>query len=107
MNRRIFVKTAAAAALATSYRARAADDAGKKLRVAVIALGRGMGHVNALLTLKNVEIAYLAEVDPKRLAVGLKAVAAKQSEPCKGVKDFRTFLDDKDLDAVFIAMPNF
>src|SRR3954451_7266759 len=106
MNRRIFVKTAAAAALATSYRARAADDASKKLRVAVVALGRGMGHVNALLTLKNVEIAYLAETDPKRLERGMKAVA-NQATPCKGVKDFRSFLDDKTLDAVFIATPNF
>src|SRR3954471_19376354 len=107
MNRRLFLKTAAAAALATPHRARAADDASKKLRVAVVALGRGMGHVSALLTLKNVEIAYLAEVDPKRLANGMKVVRDKQSAPCKGVKDFRTFLDDKDLDAVFIATPNF
>src|SRR5258708_6581520 len=83
MNRRIFVKTAAAAALATSYRARAADDASKKLRVAVVALGRGMGHVNALLKLPNVEIAYLAEADPKRLANGMKAVA-NQETPCQG-----------------------
>src|SRR3954463_3214575 len=107
MNRRIFLQTAAAASLATPRPARAADDAGKKLRVAVVALGRGMGHVSALLSLKNVEIAYLAEVDPKRLANGMKVVGEKQSAPCKGVKDFRTFLDDKELDAVFIATPNF
>jgi predicted dehydrogenase len=107
MNRRIFLQTASAAALATPRVVRAADDAAKKLRVAVVALGRGMGHVNALLSLKNVEIAYLAEVDPKRLANGMKVVEGKQSAPCKGVKDFRTFLDDKELDAVFIATPNY
>lgn len=107
MNRRIFLQTAAAASLATPIAARAQAEASKKLRVAVVALGRGMGHVQALLSLKDVEIAYLAEVDPKRLANGMKVVGEKQSAPCKGVKDFRTFLDDKELDAVFIAMPNY
>jgi predicted dehydrogenase len=51
---------------------RAANTANRKLRVAVVALGRGMGHVSALLALPDVEIAYLAEVDPQRLATGLK-----------------------------------
>ena len=80
---------------------------GDTLHVAVIALSRGMAHVKALLQLPGVTIKYLAEVDETRLAKGLKAVSAVQKEPCKGVTDFRTFLDDKDLDAVFIATPNF
>jgi predicted dehydrogenase len=95
------------AALASMTTLRAADVARKKLRVAVIALGRGLGHVEALLTLPDVEIAYLAEVDPKRLALGLKKVSEKQDTTCEGVKDFRKFLEDKTLDAVFIATPNF
>jgi predicted dehydrogenase len=89
---------------------RAADPTGtpgRKLRVAVVALGRGFAHVTALLSLPDVEIAYLAEVDPKRLERGMKAVTEKQGSSCKGVVDFRTFLDDKTLDAVFIATPNF
>jgi predicted dehydrogenase len=103
-------RTAAAslgAALSTFPKLRAADAASRKLRVAVVALGRGMGHVTALLSLPDVEIAYLAETDPLRLARGLKAVTDKQSATCEGVKDFRTILDDKTLDAVFIATPNF
>ena len=86
---------------------RAADAAGRKLRVAVIGLGRGMGHVQALLSLPDVEIAFLAEVDPRRLETGLNAVAKTQTAPCTGVRDFRNSLDDKTLDAVFIATPNF
>lgn len=86
---------------------RAADAASRKLRVAVVALGRGMAHVSALLELGDVEIAYLAEVDPKRLEAGMKAVAQKQSAPCQAVTDFRKCLDDKTLDAIFIATPNF
>ena len=49
---------------------RAADAAGRKLRVAVVALGRGMALVQALLKLPDVEIAYLAETDPTRLERG-------------------------------------
>ena len=79
----------------------------RKLRVAVIGLGRGMQHVQALLSLPDVEIAWLAEVDPKRLETGLSAVAKKQTGACSGVKDFRKALEDKTLDAVFIATPNF
>ncbi len=86
---------------------RAANAAGKKLRVAVVALGRGYAHVSALLALPDVEIVYLAETDPKRLERGLKAVTDKQGSTCKGATDFRTFLDDKELDAIFIATPNF
>jgi len=95
------------AALSTFPNLRAADAAGRKLRVAVVALGRGMGHVNALLKMDDVEIVYLAEVDSKRLERGLKAVTEKQGSSCQGVTDFRTFLDDKTLDAVFIATPNY
>lgn len=86
---------------------RGAEQPGKKLKVAVVALGRGMGHVSALLTLPDVEIAYLAEVDPKRLERGLKVVADKQQVSCQGVRDFRKILEDKSVDAVFIATPNF
>jgi predicted dehydrogenase len=86
---------------------RAANTANRKIRAAVVALGRGMGHVSALLSLPDTEIVGLAEVDPSRLEAGLKNVAAKQSAPCRGVADFRQLLEDKSIDAIFIATPNF
>jgi len=46
---------AAGAALSRIPNLRGADTAGRKLRVAVVALGRGLGHVQALLTLPDVE----------------------------------------------------
>lgn len=98
---------AAFASIASIASLRAADAPSRKLRVAVVGLGRGMAHVQALLTLPDVEVAYLAEVDPNRLAGGMKAVAARQATPCEAVRDFRKFLADKTLDAVFIATPNF
>ena len=106
-NRRSFLLQSAAASLAVSARLHAADSAANTLRVAVLGLGRGRDHVQALLTLPGVEIAYLAEVDPVRLERGLKLVTDKQPGKCQGVRDFRTCLDDKTLDAVFIALPNF
>ncbi len=44
---------AAGAALSRIPNLRAADAAGRRLRVAVVALGRGLAHVQALLTLPN------------------------------------------------------
>ena len=95
------------AALSSVTKLRAADAAANKLKVAVIGLGRGMGHVQALLKLPGVEIAYLAELDAGRLDKGLKVVADRQSVSCQGVKDFRKILEDKSVDAVFVATPNF
>jgi len=97
----------AAALTPLSASLRAANAASRKLRVAVIGLGRGMGHVGALLNMPEFEIAYLAEVDSKRLERGMKAVGDKQQAPCQGIQDFRKALEDKTLDAVFIATPNF
>lgn len=85
----------------------ASSTSGETLQVAVVGLKRGLDHVKALLKLPGVTIKYVAETDEVRLANGLKTIAETQKEPCKGVPDFRTFLDDKDLHAVFIATPNF
>jgi len=115
---------AAAATIARSAWVAAADDnaagqgaaapaagapaaAVQPLRAAVVGLGRGLSHVKALLDVPAVEVTALAEVDPKRLAVGLDLVSSRQASPCRGVADFRTALDDAALDAVFIALPNF
>lgn len=111
MNRRTLLTrgsaASAAVALSSFHIARGAEAPGKKLKVAVVALGRGMAHVSALLNIPDVEIAYLAEVDPQRLDRGLKMVHDKQQVSCQGVKDFRKILEDKSVDAVFIATPNF
>lgn len=111
MNRRSLLQKSSVLGLSAAFSSitqlRSADAAGKKLKVAVVALGRGMAHVQALLKLPDVEIAYLAEADPVRLERGLKVVADAQAVSCTGVKDFRKILEDKSVDAVFIATPNF
>ena len=94
----------AAAPLAS--RVRAADSPGEKLLVGVMGLGRGLDHVHALQRISNVEVAYIADVDDERLARAQKAFDQSDRRP-KGVKDFRKILDDKEIDALFIAAPNF
>jgi predicted dehydrogenase len=84
----------------------AADKPSEKLGIAVIGLGRGMGHVTALLQIPDAEIRYLCDVDKNRLAHGLKTIEDKKGTAPKGVADFRTILDDRSVDAVFIATCN-
>lgn len=95
---------------------RAADDAAapavgtgaaKKLRVAVIGThGRGLAHIECLTGIPDTEIAYICDVDERAMANGIKQAAKRQTTEPKGVRDFRTILDDKTLDAITIATPD-
>ncbi len=111
LNRRQFLKTSTAAvgaaAAITGFPSLHAADSSKKIVVGVIGLGRGMAHVNNYLGLSNVEVAYLCDVDERRIGSAAKAVEAKQEKKPQGVKDFRRILEDKNVDAISIAMPNF
>lgn len=108
MQRRDFIhKTAltgvAAAAFPGILKARQAD----KLVIAVIGTnGRGLAHVEAYSQIKNVEIAYICDVEEKALAKGIHQAKKLTGKTPKAIKDFRTILDDKNLDAVSIATPD-
>jgi predicted dehydrogenase len=89
---------------ATPLRAAGAND---KLRVGVMGCnGRGMAHINGFLSIPNVEIAYVCDVDNRAIAKGIAAVAKKQDRTPQGVSDFRRVLDDKNVDILTIATPN-
>lgn len=104
--RRTFLQAAGlgAAALTLSSSAHAAD---RKLIVGMIGPG-GMGsnHLRRLVARKDVEVAYVCDPDQTRLANAAKEVESKSSKPAKAVKDLRHVLDDKTVDAVFIATPD-
>src|SRR3954468_838180 len=111
IHRRQFVKqtTAVTAGLATfgaAAIARSAESPGDKLLVGVMGLGRGLDHCNALTQISNVEIAYLCDIDDNRIDRAAKAISAKQARAPKGIKDIRKVLDDRSIDAIFIAAPN-
>ena len=112
LTRRRFLKhtaltTASLAALRSLPAVAAAGSPNNKLLVGVMGLGRGYDHIQALLQLPDVEIGFVCDVDQQRLERAAKAVAAKQARPAATVRDFRRILEDKAVDALFIAAPNF
>ncbi len=110
--RREFLKQTSLTAAATTalgiapsvLRAAGAND---RLTVAVIGPG-GMGssHLAQLVGRKDVEVAYVCEVDANRLAAAAKMTEQSAGRPAKAVKDLRQVLDDKSIDAVWIATPD-
>ena len=110
ITRRRFVKRAATAtALAAAFGAPAilrSQSPSERIVIGVMGLGRGLDHVRSSLTLKNLEVGYVCDVDDSRLARGVKTTSEKQEKTPKAVKDVRQVLEDKDIDALFIAAPN-
>ena len=106
-NRRHFLRAASAAAFATTT-LRAQTKANRKLRVGVMGLSRGKAHIGNFLNVADVEIAYVCDVDQNRLAAGAKLATERQGGKApKAVSDFRRILEDKDVDILSIAAPNF
>lgn len=122
--RRDFVEQALALAgvALTGSAARAADTAGpalatepaEKVRVAVIGCnGQGGGHIREWLKLPEVELVAISDCDPNAYEAQMKRLeksdadhaAVRGTEP-EYIKDFRSLLDRKDVDAVSIATPN-
>ena len=105
-NRRKFIKASAAAgALSLAPNSiRAANKASNFMRVGVIGLSRGVAHVRRFAETSGVEVAYVCDVDEKRISRGTKALKAGDA---KGVTDFRRILEDDEVDVLSIAAPNF
>ncbi|RZO59507.1 MAG: Gfo/Idh/MocA family oxidoreductase [Limisphaerales bacterium] len=111
VSRRQFVGTTAAVSLAFPAILKAKDTQ-KKIVTGVIGLSRGMGHVVKYLEASNCEVAYLCDVDSRRVASGMNRaktslVKFPQTKDPQGIDDFRRILDDKSIDVVSIATPNF
>ena len=111
VSRRQFVGATAVAAVAFPSILKAKDTQ-KKITIGVIGLSRGMGHVVKYLEASNCEVAYMCDVDTRRIASGLNRAKSSlekfpQTKNPQGITDFRRILDDKSIDAVSIAAPNF
>lgn len=111
ISRRDFLKrssvAAGAAVLGGVNTVKAGKGPNDKVRVAVIGChNRGMDHLSGYMALPNVEIAYVCDVDSHEMEKGLAAVEKKSGRKPKGVKDLRRVLDDAEVDAVSIAMPD-
>lgn len=103
--RRYFLGAAAAGGaslLLPSRRSRGAG-ANDRVRVAILGAGnQGRRHAESLLTLLNVEIAAVSDIDSERLA----AQQARVGSQAHAADDLRRVLDDPSIDAVTIALPD-
>jgi len=111
LTRRYFLKqtsvlTAGVATLGSSS-LRAGKSPNDKIILGIIGCnGRGKDHINGHLTQPNVEIAYICDVDSRAIDNGIALALKKQKRKPQGVKDFRRILEDKDVDAVSVAVPD-
>jgi predicted dehydrogenase len=107
-SRRTFLRHTAqivsATALATA--ARLSQAAEETLNVAVIGPG-GMGtnHLRLLLARKDVRVKYVCDPDAQRVAAAAKLVE-QHGGSATAVDDLRRVLDDKSVEAVWIATPD-
>jgi len=67
---------------------------------------RGASMAGTFAKQPRTEVRYICDVDDIALQKGIKAVLNVTGKSPKGVRDFRAILDDKDLDAVYIAAPD-
>ena len=111
MNRRTFLKGSLAAAATViipgarfSARAYAVNNT---VRVGVAGFkGRGSNHMSEYLSMKDVDLCWLIDVDSKVLAGGVARVEKARGSKPKSTQDIRKALEDKELDAISIATPN-
>jgi predicted dehydrogenase len=116
-SRRTFLKKAAAGTLgltvgskllaSSTHSYKSISGSNELIRVAVIGCNsRGASMAGTFARQKNTEVIYICDVDDLAIRKGIKSVKDITGKEPKGIKDFRTILDDKELDAVYIATPD-
>ena len=106
VDRRHFLMTSMAMPIA--LKASQLQSPNNTVRVAVVGFnGRGKAHISAYLKMPNVEIAALCDVDPAVVESGCKMIEAAGKKRPPAFSDVRRVLDDKSIDAVSLATPNF
>jgi hypothetical protein len=103
-SRRQFLGTSAALAT-TPLIARAGALPNETLIVGIMGLNRGMEVAAALEKQPGVVIKYVCDVDSKRADAGKARLERGEQRP-KAITDYRTILDDPEVDALFIEAPN-
>jgi predicted dehydrogenase len=117
ISRRRFLKSSAASLgglSALSY-ARAADQPNDKVVLALFGIGstvpgsvggRGRQLLRPFTSFKDVDIAYLCDVDESFFPFGQKLLTAAERPEARVEKDLRRVLEDKRIDAVIVALPD-
>ncbi|HEU0140584.1 MAG TPA: Gfo/Idh/MocA family oxidoreductase [Bryobacteraceae bacterium] len=103
MNRRYFLASSAAGALAMNSAASPNDT----VRIAIVGLrGQGGSHVKVYSAMRNVEIAALVDIDESILSKRVAELEGMGKKKPATYADIRKVLEDKNIDAVSIATPN-
>ncbi len=108
--RRQFMQTSAAVAASTliaDRETRASEESGDALRVGLIGCG-GMGtnHLRLLSARRDVQVTWVCDVDQQRLAAAAKIVLDGSGTSPQTIGDLRRVLEDKTIEAVWIATPD-
>ncbi|MCY4596976.1 MAG: Gfo/Idh/MocA family oxidoreductase [Bryobacterales bacterium] len=108
IQRRTFVKAAAAAAPATAFAAgNSVLGANDRIRAAVLGVnGRGQSHMYGLAPIKNVEVATFVDPDLEIARKRAGEFEEKHGHRPSVVQDMREVFDDDSIDVVTIATPN-
>ncbi|MGG7664434.1 Gfo/Idh/MocA family oxidoreductase [Dyadobacter sp. BHUBP1] len=117
-NRREFLKTTAAGSLGIAIGGTAMGFSAKSynrimgandlIRVATIGVNsRGKGMSSTFAGQKNTEVGTVCDVDERAIPKAIQAVMeARQTAKPKSEKDCRKVLEDKSIDAIYIATPD-
>src|SRR5690242_15432524 len=106
-DRRRFLEVAAttgATALTAASTYAAQPAAGEKVVLGVMGTGgRGTELSQTFAKVPGVEVAYVCDVDQKRVATAAEKVGKITGKPPQAVEDFRKILDDKAVHALVVA----
>jgi len=81
--------------------------ANDRIHVSIMGVNsRGNALAGTFARQANCTVACICDVDKRAIEKCIAAVSKIQSEPPKGIKDFRRSLDDKEIDALVIAAPD-
>ncbi|MBX3746337.1 MAG: Gfo/Idh/MocA family oxidoreductase [Verrucomicrobiae bacterium] len=109
--RQFLARTSAASAALTLYGAlpgaRGAQAPSRRLTVGVIGLARGQDHIRALQQIEGVDVGWICDVDTRRLEQAARQMAGRQERTPRTTQDLRRILDDRDVDAITLATPNY
>jgi predicted dehydrogenase len=117
VHRRRFLKTsiASVAGLSALSYARAADTPSDKVVLALVGIGstvpgsvggRGRQLLRPFSSFKDVDIAYLCDIDENFFPFGQKLLTAAERREARVEKDLRRVLEDKNVDGVVVALPD-
>ena len=109
VTRRQFLETSArsAVALASAPLIAQADDLpSQRVTVGIMGLNRGMQVAAALENQPGVVIKYVCDVDSKLADKGKAQLERSGKQRPQAITDFRTILDDREVDALFCEAPN-